>query len=431
MKKINFYLILIIIFALPSYLVRFSVFGIPTTLLEVLIYISFFLTLVNYISVKLKTQSAKQQFKTKNKNMLHVTCYMLPVILFIFAGIIGIIVSPEKNVALGQFKAFIIDPILFFVVLIINFENWKLKILLKALIAGGTLVAIYAIYQKITGDVTPDGRVVGIFGYSPNYLSLYLTPIAVLTVGYGLFNYNKKPLISLYPYILISLFLILAIYFSGSRAGLAVTIISIIFLFIFNWWGSIQKSKILKILLYCYTVILLIAGWWFIKPNWQLSPEAGGRINASNNVRWEIWQTSGKMLATDNNWLWGVGLGNYQNYFTGFTKSWINYDEYISPNALTAHNLYLQTWFNLGFLGLLAFIWIIILFFQYAISNMRYAKNPQLIAYGLSLMAVMLSILLYGLIDTPYWKNDLAVMFWTIIALSIILVNRTFNEKIN
>ncbi|TSC53324.1 MAG: hypothetical protein LiPW39_336 [Parcubacteria group bacterium LiPW_39] len=33
-------------------------------------------------------------------------------------------------------------------------------------------------------------------------------------------------------------------------------------------------------------------------------------------------------------------------------------------------------------------------------------------------MAVMVYILVHGLLDTTYWKNDLALIFWAIIALS-------------
>lgn len=427
MKKIIFYLSLLIVFALPSYLVRFNISGVPTTLLEVLIYISFVLTLVSSIK--------NQELRIGSKYIILNSKYLIPIILFIIAGIIGVIVSPEKNVALGQFKAFIVDPLLFFYVIIANIKTKEdIKWLLKVLIAGGTLVAIHTIYQKFTGDLTIDGRVVGIFSYSPNYLSLYLAPIAVLTMGYEMLivgnRWNDPQNIKkILPYDLAFSIIIIALYFSGSRAGLGVTIISISFLLVVKWWNQIRQSKVFTLLLYFFITLLLVAGWWFIKPNWQLSPEQGGRVTSSNNIRWEIWQTSGKMLTTNHNWLWGVGLGNYQNYFSNFTKGWVNYDEYISPNALTAHNLYLQTWFNLGLLGIVAFIWLIVLFFRYTLQAIRYTKNTQTLTTCYILLATMFSILLYGLIDTPYWKNDLAVMFWLILGLAFIVKKKELESK--
>ncbi len=36
------------------------------------------------------------------------------------------------------------------------------------------------------------------------------------------------------------------------------------------------------------------------------------------------------------------------------------------------------------------------------------------------LISLMIYILVHGLVDTTYWKNDLALMFWLIIGLGLI-----------
>jgi hypothetical protein len=33
-------------------------------------------------------------------------------------------------------------------------------------------------------------------------------------------------------------------------------------------------------------------------------------------------------------------------------------------------------------------------------------------------MAAMVAIIIYGLVDVPYFKNDLSVLFWTILGLA-------------
>ena len=35
-------------------------------------------------------------------------------------------------------------------------------------------------------------------------------------------------------------------------------------------------------------------------------------------------------------------------------------------------------------------------------------------------MAALSAILIHGLVDTPYFKNDLSIIFWVLIALLII-----------
>jgi len=399
MKKIINFLILAIIFCLPGYLVRFNIFNIPTTFLEMLIYLTFVLTIYQNISNKIKIS-----------NYLFV-----PMILFIAGGAIGVFISPEKQIALGQFKACIFDPIIFLYIFISSQSDRnqiKISAIVNTLLASASLVALHAIWQKISGQATIDNRVVGIFGYSPNYLAMYLAPIAVFAISYLFNNYikDKKVTFTVWFNAFAIILIMMALYFSGSRAGIGIVILCVMLNVIVLYWKQINSNKIYQAIFYLFIICVLIGSWWMIKPNYNLSPETGGRITASNNIRWEIWNTSMKILVTNNNWLWGVGLGNYQNYFTNFTKGWVNYDEYISPNALTAHNVYLQTWFNLGIIGLIAFIWIIYKYFKKIDKSLIY----------LPLLLTMVCLLLYGLVDTIYWKNDLSIFFWLLLALPII-----------
>jgi hypothetical protein len=85
------YLIFLVCLALPAYLVRFSFLGIPTTLLEIIIYMVFIVGL----------------FKLKKRAKLN-EAYFWPIILFLLAGLISVGVSPDKMAALGQFKALFI-----------------------------------------------------------------------------------------------------------------------------------------------------------------------------------------------------------------------------------------------------------------------------------------------------------------------------------
>jgi putative inorganic carbon (HCO3(-)) transporter len=79
---------------------------------------------------------------------------------------------------------------------------------------------------------------------------------------------------------------------------------------------------------------------------------------------------------------------------------------------LHAHNLYLQFLLNLGVAGLVGFIWLVVKFFTFV-------KNCY-ISWSIPLTAAMVAILVHGLVDTPYWKNDLSYLFWVILALSVI-----------
>ena len=415
------YLISLICFAPFLYMVRFSAFGVPTTLLEILIYAAAIITIV----IKIRNKSKVQNSKLKIKSIIHNSPFIIPIILFVLSGIISVAIAPDKREALGLFKAYIFDPILFFFVLIYNLKDGKdLKIIFRSLVLSGVFVSVFAIYQKITGNVTVDNRVLGIFLYepnaSPNFLAMYLAPLAVIAFGQS--SLMAKNTLQIVLYDLIFFIIILALYFSGSRAGAAAGALGMTSFIIIRNWSWIRARLPAKIFLSLAIVLALVGIWSLAKPDFSLTESQGSRVSTSNNIRFEIWSTTVKdIIPAKLNWLAGVGLGNYQNYFTSLTAQRVNYPEYISPWALTPHNIFLTIWVNLGLLGIVAFVWLLVAFF----------KHCKLNPYCLILTAVMITILAEGLFDSTYWKNDLALIFWIILASGFATNQGVNNENRN
>ncbi len=82
--------------------------------------------------------------------------------------------------------------------------------------------------------------------------------------------------------------------------------------------------------------------------------------------------------------------------------------------ALTPHNLYLMFWLSAGIFGLIGFIWAIIAFLKQVFK--KFTSKEAVI-----LLAIMATILSYGLIEASIWKNDLSIIFWTVWGLAWIL----------
>jgi O-antigen ligase len=406
MKKINFYLIVGICFLLPSYLVRFSLFGVPMTMLEILIYVSVIITLIQNSIIK----SPIDKYKIKKSYI------WIPVILFMVSGIIGILVSPDKTIALGQFKGFILVPILFFWTLTENIKNRdELMALLYGLIFSGVYVATYSMWQKISGQITPDGRVIGIFNYSPNYLVFYMVPITLILFFVFYFEKSKVWFIRFFKVVLLIVFLY-SIYLSGSRAAIVAFLGAIALTYFFKHLVNLKAKIYIKTMIVVLLIVIAgLLGFNYFKPDYSLSVYDGGRTVSSDNIRWEIWRTTVYDILPQNyNWLWGVGLGMYQDYFSDLTKERVNFPQWVSPLALTPHNLFLQIWVNMGMLGLISFTWILYIFF----SKINLSQK-----IGFIVCVVMVAILIQGIVDAQYWKNDLAVMFWMLVALSILCNN--------
>jgi len=388
------YLIALIGLLLPTYLIRFNLFGrVPTTLLEIIIYVVFFYGLV--------TLGYTHMLKLRRR-------VWLPIGVLLLAVLISLYISPDKLAALGQAKAIFVDPLLVFWLILVYLEPKDLRWTIYGLSLSSLSVSGYTILQKILGNVTADGRVIGIFGYSPNYVAMFLTPIMVIAATYGFLMIKKNKVIAI-AMGLIFVINVVALYLSDSRSGELAVVGGLVAFLIFNYWSVIKRKLSYKIGL-AALIILVIAGAWFVfRPNFN-HPSA--RMAASNNIRWQIWSASWELGRAHP--VLGVGLGNFQESFTSLTQDRGNFKEFIIPVALTPHNIFLMFWLSLGLLGIIAFIWLSVVFFC---TGSKTLKSD----WSKILMAAMIALLLQGLVDTPYFKNDLSVLFWLIFAMMILL----------
>src|SRR3989339_141702 len=112
------------IILLPSYLIRFEYFGLPSNLLELSFVAIFLVWIIKYL---------KEDFKQIKNFVLKNRLFNFFVLLFFISSIMGIFVSDEWYKSLGQWRAFFFEPILFFVILIgynkfnTNDFDYKLK----------------------------------------------------------------------------------------------------------------------------------------------------------------------------------------------------------------------------------------------------------------------------------------------------------------
>ena len=94
----------------------------------------------------------------------------------------------------------------------------------------------------------------------------------------------------------------------------------------------------------------------------------------------------------------GTGLAGFAQAFESFRPA--GYTE----KLIYPHNIFLNFWTETGLPGLLAVLWIMVLAIKHGL------KKPSLFALAL------LPILIHGLVDVPYLKNDLAMLTWIILA---------------
>jgi predicted branched-subunit amino acid permease len=190
-RKFFVYWIALTIFGLPGYLWRFKI-GLPTTALEVNIYLMFLAYLICY---RKNILAVLRGLSDKLKD------YLSPIFLLLLAAVVSLFVTSQLQDGLGLFKAYFIDALMFVVVLLGVFkEKEDYRKLIYAMAGSAILVSLVGIlqYANLLNGREPwisevPKRISSVFEY-PNAVGLYLAPILGFIGGYVLFNQeiNKK-----------------------------------------------------------------------------------------------------------------------------------------------------------------------------------------------------------------------------------------------
>lgn len=375
---------LFFVLLLPTYLIRFKLGPLPSTFLEMLFGVLFLVWLMRYArddSKKILT------FFSKNR------WFSLSLLLFFLSSIASIFISDMWWFSFGQWRAYILEPVLVFVIFFARQDAIKTTALLRALVLSTVSITFYGIYQKLSGFGLPDdGRIVS-FYTSPNAIGLYVAPLLALAFG-GLVvikNEGWKKII-LSPFFGILVCAAIAFIFSKSLGTILAFVAGLLlFLFLIGY----KKTTIVVLVL-----VLLLA---FLTParNFILSKDR------SSGNRLVLWEYSWEYLTkSPKNFVFGTGI---RQFFRKIQKP--EYKPEVMERLIYPHNIIFNFWTELGLFGVLGFLGIFC--FLIKTSYLVYKEN---IIFGASLLALLAIFFLHGLIDVPYFKNDLAMMFWIVSA---------------
>jgi O-antigen ligase len=326
---------------------------------------------------------------------------------------VGVVVSSDLRTALGTLRGFLIDPFLVALLAVRHLRAYDYPRLVAGLIVSATLVStvsLTAAWLGLPWAVAADGRLLGLFGIevnaSPNYLAMWVAPAVAAGLAWLMIPpwYPKRWQALLAAATVLNLVAVLQ---TDSRAALATAILGGLIAAAVYYRSTLMTIPFAQAGAWAILGGLILFGATVVQPDFSLTPEAGGRITTSTNIRWEIWRTTGELIRQHP--IEGLGLGDYQREFGALTAGRVNYPEFITPRALTPHNLWLNAWVQIGLIGLIGFIGLI------GLAVRSYLRAEPSIAATLGL-ALLTTILLHGLVDTPAWKNDLAVLFWLALA---------------
>jgi O-antigen ligase len=347
--------------------------------------------------------------KSSPKNIL----FTVSILLIILGLAIGYLRSADHLAALGQIKGWFVVPFVFGWLVYWESKRVDWRRLLAPLYWSMIVVSVWAILQKMglistlfyqTGDAGFSNyltagsiRAFGPFE-SPNYLAMFLVPVlfAISPLYQSAKNSSAKTIL-----VLSLLLPVLAIFFADSRAGLLALAIGLVVL-------ASSQFKTLKRLKFFIIIIAVAATAIIITLT--------GNHAGSDHARLQIYHYAWQLL--QHNWFSGIGLADFQNQVASLAKAAGDqgFIQYLLPYALHPQNLYLAWWLNLGLPGLVGFVMLVVVWLKKIIKHL---SNYQTAA----IFTAMIAILVHGLFDTTYFKNDLAAIFWLIFFLGLAIAN--------
>jgi putative inorganic carbon (HCO3(-)) transporter len=371
---------------LPSFLVRWRVAFVPTTLLEVLIG----LTAAAYLWT-LWTERRRPAARTPHD---------IPIVLLLLAGIGGIIVAPDHTRGLGIYRAYFVETIaLFYIAIDLIRTPQELR---RVILIAGAGSCVFAAGQIITFGLALAHHAVQIdagpafLNTSSNQAALYLEPPFAFAIGFALFSRTtRERLVAVAAAALLLAALVLTL----SRAGyLAIAVVGVFALF------SVSERRVrLWALAGGAVVLLLFLELPFIS-------QRLGTFAHSIQLRESIYDEALRMLSGRP--VFGAGISGFPIRVAPFRPPGQEVELY-------PHNLWLTTWSELGLLGLVAFAAI---FFGLLWRGLRTLARLEGIYKAVAWGAVgaLVLYLVHGMFDSPYWKNDLSAEFWILAALEVI-----------
>ena len=134
---------------------------------------------------------------------------------------------------------------------------------------------------------------------------------------------------------------------------------------------------------------------------------------SSLDERGEIWKISAELLEDPDTELFGLGYGQFQyHYETNVAE--ILQRQPLDYYVLQPHNIFLLFTFNFGVVGL-----IFILFCLGKMIN-RLIHSKKYTNLTITSLFILGYFFIHGLIDSPFFKNDMLILLLLFMELSLI-----------
>ena len=373
----------------PAYTIRWHLGPLPTTILENAILLTFAAFVLESIR-----ESVRPIWHTR---------VTLPVLVFLIAGAISVFVAPDHRAAAGLYRAYFVEPIGFGLVLVNAVTTPRRALLIAVGLALGSVVAGLANSAVVVNallhhayDVVQTPPVV-IYN-TANAVALYLVPLVAFAGAVLLHWPGRIERTVAGAFVAVGVVCVLLSFSRGGYLALAAVAIGLALSHRFRW-------------LLLGAGVVAAAGL-LIVPVLRRRIETEINFSDPHNTlvgRSHLWDAALQMLRDHP--IFGAGL-------SGFATAIAPYWNATHPDRFTyPHNIVLNFWTETGLLGVVAFAAILGATFARAWRGWR-NSDVYWRTVHLGVLLALLAVVVHGLVDVPYFKNDLSLEFWALLSLT-------------
>lgn len=394
-RKTNRALLLLNLFFLQSYLFHVQIGSYPSNLQEILIGLN---TLAFFAWILSEKKLQKTIINIKNHKIIS---------SFVLLTAISLMIVPIFQyldfVRHVKFLFFAVVYVLIFMETFVSKEDKKFAIKFGGF--GAILFGFFSVLFNLAGyNVASDLRLLGPLDAAV-YLGFYFAPFFIFFTTEAI----EKPRSYNTLFAIILGLLIIATRSMGTIGGTFI----ILSIFILRKPSIIFfKTKLAKtILVVLGIVVSLLIFYTKILPTMQTN-------YSSLSERSEIWKTSLYLLKKPETVLFGLGIGQFEYHYIENVNTVLNGANPLDYHVIQPHNLFFTFMFEYGILGLL----LILMCIYRVIKNI--AKNPSSTDIITIANYIVLYFSVHGLIDTPFFKNDMLILLLLFLEIALTKVQQ-------
>jgi len=326
---------------------------------------------------------------------LKITAWDKWIALLLLMVVIPTIFSELKGVEWSEVTDLLKILIFVYMVSKIKITHREANILVFYLVVSTVIASIYAIYDSIFLK-----KGVGLWLLSigsENTSAVYLSAMALISASYLLYKWQDLNAYYRIFYAVSSLILLIALYLTGSRAGVGSFLIGMIFVML----GMFVRNK--KIFLASLGVLsAVVISSVLFESSVYVEQVEEVKANEFLPIRIELWKYA--YVAGMENPFFGLGTGNYESVTNQEIAEWAQEqgrgDLFDAENMhwhSHAHNIYVQAFVDRGLMGVIGlllflFLWFISMIIAWIKSRQNEEDRSFWVVANFSLIVVITSM---------------------------------------